>query len=339
MVIDPQKNSFDLLRFFAAALVLYSHQHVLLGRVEPDVFGWTTFGGLGVSIFFFLSGFLVWSSWARDPDIRRFFVRRSLRIFPALWFVVLFSVLVLGPLLSRLAVPEYFASHETWRYLSALGLVIRLGLPGVFVDNPYPAALNGSLWTLPVEFLCYVTVALIGTTGLVWRNWIMALSLGLTVIAAAFGALLLGSRFVSHLEMVSIFWWGVMYGYVRARPASEVREWALVISIALLAFLLLGGRGSERTGVLILAAALVVAAQHLPWGARLTDRLGDLSYGMYIFAFPVQQIVVELGRDRGWSFTTHLGLSFLVTSVLAYVSWHALERPALRFKPKRVVSA
>lgn len=88
----------------------------------------------------------------------------------------------------------------------------------------------------------------------------------------------------------------------------------------------------------LFAAALVLYShQHAPLGAKLTDRLGDLSYGMYIFAFPVQQIVVELGRHRGWSFATHLGLSFLVTSLLAYVSWHALERPALRFKPKRMV--
>ncbi len=334
-MVDSQKNSFDLLRFFAASLVLYSHQYALLGLDEPEFLGWTTLGGVGVSIFFFLSGLLVWTSWARDPNLQRFFVRRSLRIFPALWFVVLLSVVVLGPILSKLAVPDYFSSSETGRYLSTALLVVRRGLPGVFLENPYPMAINGSLWTLPVEFLCYVSVALVGSMGLVWRNWLVPLSLGLTVLAAAFGTLWLGTRFVSHLEMVSFFWWGVMYGFVRARPASEARTWTVVMSIAVLAFLWLGVRGFERTGILVLAGASVMAAQHAPWGAWLSDRLGDLSYGLYIFAFPVQQIVVELGRHRGWSFYTHLSLSFFVTSVLAYVSWHALERPALRFKPKR----
>jgi peptidoglycan/LPS O-acetylase OafA/YrhL len=80
-----------------------------------------------------------------------------------------------------------------------------------------------------------------------------------------------------------------------------------------------------------------MAAQRVSWGARVTDRLGDLSYGMYIFAFPVQQMVVALGRSRGWTFATHLSLSLLVTSVLAYVSWHALEKRILRFKPQRKV--
>ena len=79
-------------------------------------------------------------------------------------------------------------------------------------------------------------------------------------------------------------------------------------------------------------------AQRVSWGSMVTARLGDLSYGMYIFAFPVQQIVVALGSPRGWNFVTHLCASFLVTTVLAYGSWHLLEKRALRFKPQRRIS-
>lgn len=335
---DLQKNSFDLLRFGAATLVLYDHQYALLGIHEPAFFGWTTLGGVGVSIFFFLSGFLVWSSWARDPDLKRFFIRRSLRIFPALWFVVLFTVFVLGPIFSKLSVADYIASFKTWRYLSTAVLVVRHELPGVFASNPYPLAVNGSLWTLPVEFLCYVSVALVGSVSLLQRNWLVVFSLGVTVLAAAFGPLLLGNRFVPHLEMVALFWWGVAYAFILEQPASERKAWVIGLSVALVAFLVLETRGVERTGLLMFAAALVVAAQHMAWGAWFTERLGDLSYGMYIFAFPVQQIVVELGRDRGWTFATYLGLSFVVTSVLAYLSWHLIETRALVFKPQRWVS-
>lgn len=333
-----EKNSFDLLRLSAATLVLYSHQHALLGMSEPDLLGWTTYGGIGVSIFFFLSGFLVWSSWARDPNLRRFFIRRSLRIFPALWFVVLVTVLVFGPLLSKLAAKEYFASTETWSYLSTALLVVRRGLPLVFEGNPYPLAVNGSLWTLPVEFLCYVSVALVGSIGLMRRNWSMSLCLCSVVLATAFGPLLIGTRFAPHLEMVALFWWGAMYGAVSERPASARIGWAVWIGVAFFAFLWLGSRGPERTGILVFAAVLVVTAQRVSVGSWVTDRLGDLSYGMYIFAFPVQQVVAQLGGNRDWSFTTHLSLSFLVTGALAYVSWHALEKRALRFKPQSMTS-
>jgi peptidoglycan/LPS O-acetylase OafA/YrhL len=249
----------------------------------------------------------------------------------------MFSVLVFGPILSALSVSGYFASSETWGYLSTALLVIRRGLPGVFSDNPYPFAVNGSLWTLPVEFLCYVSVAMVGSIYPVWRNWSMALSLGLVVLAAAFGSLLLGARFISHFEMVAFFWWGVMYGFLRNQPGPNFKHLMVVVGVALTAFLLLGSRGIERTGTLVLAAALIAVAQRVSWGAWVTDRLGDLSYGMYIFAFPVQQMVAQLGTPRGWGFATHLCLSFGVTSVLAYLSWHLLEKRVLIFKPKRPV--
>lgn len=338
-MVDQHRNSFDLLRLFAAALVLYSHQHALLGLAEPDVFGWTSFGGLGVSIFFFLSGLLVWSSWVRDPDLKRFFVRRTLRILPALWFVVLFSILILGPALSTLTVADYFSSAETRRYLSTAVLIVRRGLPGVFADNPYPGAFNGSLWTLPVEFLCYVSVAVVGSMSLLRRDWMLGLNLALVVLMTTLGPQLLGSKFAPHFEMVAFFWWGVLYGFVSERPKSEVTGWAVFLGAVLLIFMWVGPHSLQRTGVLFLASALVLGAQRVSWGSYLTDPVGDLSYGMYIFAFPVQQILVLSGRHHGWSFGMYVSLSFLITGVLAYVSWHALEKQALVFKPSRRVSA
>ena len=335
---DYQKNSFDLLRLFAAALVLYSHQYALLGLPGPELFDWTSYGGVGVSIFFFLSGFLVWSSWARDPDLKRFFIRRALRIFPALWFVVLLTVLVVGVFLSTLSAMDYLASSETWRYFSTALLVIRRELPGLFTGNPYPSAVNGSLWTLPLEFLCYVSIALVGSVSLMPRNLLIILSLFMAILAAAFGPQLIGTRFVPHLEMVAFFWWVVMYGFFQGKPVFEYKRWAVVVCILFGAFFWLGSRGFERSGMLVFSAVLVVAAQRVSWGSWFTDRLSDLSYGMYIFAFPVQQVVVELGAPRGWSFATHLWISFLATSLLAYVSWHLLEKRALLFKPKRKVS-
>ena len=191
MAVAP-KNSFDLLRLFAASLVLYSLQHVLLGMPEPQFFGLNSFGGAGVAVFFFLSGLLVWSSWMRDPSLSRFFMRRSLRIFPGLWLVVILSVFVVGPLLSTLQPIDYFGAGQTHGYLSTAVLVVRHGLPGVFAGNPYPYAFNGSLWTLPVEFFCYVSVAAWGGVAIVSRNWVVAAGFFLTVVVSALGPGLFG---------------------------------------------------------------------------------------------------------------------------------------------------
>jgi peptidoglycan/LPS O-acetylase OafA/YrhL len=336
-MVVVEKNSLDLLRLVAATMVLYSHQYVLLGSPDPSFLGWTTFGGAGVTIFFFLSGMLVWSSWDRDADWRRFFHRRSLRIFPALWVTVLLAVFLLGPFASSLRWQDYFGASQTWRYFTTAFLANQHNLPGVFLENAYPGVVNGSLWTLPVEFLCYVSVALVGSFRRAPKEVMIAVNLLIVVALTSFGPLLTGARFSPHFEMIAVFWWGVWYGYCVQGPRHVKRDsrlaWALA-ALAFLGFALLGERGFERMAMLVCAASLVHIARRFAAGARLTDPVGDLSYGMYIFAFPVQQLVAYWGRGQSWSWAAHFGLSLMGTSLLAYASWHLVESRALRYKPK-----
>ncbi len=336
------KNSLDLLRLAAATVVLYSHQFALTGQAEPAFFGLTTFGGAGVTIFFFLSGLLVWSSWQRDPDLKRFLVRRSLRIFPALWVVVVASIFLLGPVCSSLALTEYFALPQTWSYLSTALLIVRNFLPGVFSENPYPLAINGSLWTLPVEFLCYLSVALLGSVKVIPREFLVVVSLLFFVLLASFAPILSGARFTSHFEMVAVFWWGVFYGYCSTRSHHETpaRWLTLVLGFAAgLAYFLFGPRGFERMAMLVVAALMVHVALRITSGAKVTDRIGDLSYGLYIFAFPVQQMLIQWSQGLGWSFGVSFALSLAVTSGFAFASWHLVEKRALLFKPRVRVTA
>ncbi len=327
-------NSLDLLRLFAATMVLYSHQYALLGLTEPSFMGWNTFGGAGVTIFFFLSGFLVWTSWERDPNVWRFFMRRSLRIFPGLWAVCLLSVFVLGPWSSTLPVRDYFESTTTWKYLGNALLVTAYTLPGLFTDNAMPFVVNGSLWTLPLEFFCYITVAMVGVGTVILRGSkevLLALCVLAAVLAAHYGVQVTGVGYTPYFEMVAMFWWGVYYGRcLQVAPKSYA---FLFVIAALLGFAILGDRGPERVAMLAFATGMVHIARKVAIGAWLTTRLGDLSYGVYIFAFPVQQLVAFWGKAAHWAFGTYLGISLLLTMGLAYLSWHWVEKPALRFKP------
>jgi peptidoglycan/LPS O-acetylase OafA/YrhL len=330
------KNSLDLLRLVAAAMVLYSHQYALLGLPEPSFMGWNSFGGAGVTIFFFLSGFLVSTSWDRDPHVKRFFVRRSLRIFPGLWLVVFLTVFLLGPLLTVLSPGDYFTSRTTLRYLGTAALVSTNVLPGLFAHNPVPFVVNGSLWTLPVEFLCYCTVALIGLIQLAIRGrqgLVLGVSLLGVVMVATYGPRLIGDNFTPHLEMVADFWWGVFYGYCMKAPKERLGK--ALAALAMLGFAVLGPRAFERTAMLACAAVLVHTAMRISAGARLTEYFGDMSYGVYIFAFPVQQLAIHWGRNHGWSFMTYLAGTGTVTLALAYLSWHLVEKRALLLKPKK----
>lgn len=340
-MVSTGKNSLDFLRLIAAAFVLYSHQYALLGLAEPSFFGWNSFGGAGVTIFFFLSGMLVWTSWARDSDVRRFFQRRCLRIFPALWVVVLLSIGILGPALTTFSLPKFFTAADTWRYLTTAILLPRNVLPGVFEGNPFPNAINGSLWTLPVEFFCYITVMAAGLLRQRQKGFLLGMVLVVMVLLATYEPLLVGTRFAPHLEMLAIFWWGVIYGYIStsARATLKHKQWELLaLAIAVLFFALLGPRSEERLAITLFAMAAVFLAQRTDLGACLTDRIGDLSYGIYIYAFPVQQIMVYwLGASCN-SFAEMFFASSVVTIALAYLSWHLVERPALRFKPRAVLS-
>jgi peptidoglycan/LPS O-acetylase OafA/YrhL len=316
-------------------MVLYSHQYALLGLAQPWFLGLNTMGSAGVSIFFFLSGFLVWTSWARDPNVKRFFWRRSLRIFPALWVVTLASVFLLGPAITVLSVDDYFAAPSTWQYLRTAVLVSPNTLPGLFPGNALPFVVNGSLWTLPLEYLCYVTVAVVGVIMAAVkapRGLALAVTVLGAVLLASFGDRMVGARFTPHLEMVALFWWGVFYG--NCRQAAPGRSAVGLSIVAFLVFAWFGPRGVERAAMLACAAVMVHGAMNLPGGSRWTDRLGDLSYGVYIFAFPVQQLGVHWMRGNNWSFAASLFLSGAVTLLLAFASWHLVEKRALRFKPR-----
>jgi peptidoglycan/LPS O-acetylase OafA/YrhL len=327
-------NSLDVLRLLAAMMVLYSHQFALLGLAEPWFLGLKTFGAAGVSIFFFLSGCLVWTSWARDPHMLRFIGRRALRIFPALLVVCLVSVFVLGVFATTSPWREYLTSPQTWRYVWTVGMWTSKTLPGLFQDNPLTSVVNGSLWTLPVELLCYASVIVVGMA-VVWTKLPqgvgVVVGLWLAVLLASYGARVVGIHFEPHMEMAAMFWWGAFYGYCRQSPCTA---WQVgLAAAALFAFYVLGTHGLERTAMLVCAVALVHLAMSVPWGARLTQPIGDLSYGVYIMAFPVQQLGVHWARGHNWSFAVSLVFSVAVTLLLAFASWHLIEKRALRLKP------
>ena len=130
---------------------------------------------------------------------------------------------------------------------------------------------------------------------------------------------------------------GVFYGYcLKAKQDKLVH---LLAAVALIGFAVLGQRALERTAQLALVALLVHLALRTAAGSKLTGPIGDISYGVYVFAFPVQQLGVQWGLALGWKFATHLFVSFAATIILAYLSWHLVEKRALLLKPPTLHSA
>lgn len=327
------QNSLDLLRLFAAWAVLFAHQYALLGMPEPQflwVYGW---GELGLAIFFFLSGALVWQSWCRDPHWGRFLARRSLRVFPALWVVVVLSVCVLGPLLTTLPLREYWLDSETLRYWRTGVLDNQKGLPGVFESNPLAKAINGSLWSLAVEFQAYL---LVGVIGWCFLRWLRQAAYVLTLTTVLILVLYVGSKGYSkpHFEVLVLFGMGAAWS--QWHDLADFRRWSLpaimLLAVSLfLAFVYLD-QGMRRAGLLLLTGMLVATASSVRWGSGLTDRIGDISYGTYIYAFPVQQTLVHFLPEA--TFSVHLLMASVISFGLGLLSWRYVEMPMLKKKPR-----
>ena len=153
-------DNVDFIKYIAAIMVIIGHSFVIattnLGKWSAFIYEYFPFGATGVAIFFFFSGFLVTKSMLYKKNAKNFFETRIYRIFPPLIVVVIATVFFLGTFTTNLSIKEYLLNPETYKYLLNVILVRQHYLPGVFEDNPYPRAVNGSLWTLLFEFLCYI---------------------------------------------------------------------------------------------------------------------------------------------------------------------------------------
>ena len=326
---DRRPNNFDTIRLLAATAVLLSHAFTLGGvGAEPLV----TFSGaqkislgeISVLTFFAISGYLIPTSYLSAGSAPGFIWRRALRILPALGVVLVISALVIGPLVTTLQPGAYFAQKTPFSYI-AWNLVFRTRyvLPGVFATNPYPNAVNGSLWSLAPEVTCYAAVLVIGLTGMLAQRWAM---LAIAVIVTGIGAV------YPHADH-ELFEVAAPFAVSALFLVFEVPlDWKLALGALALCTVTL------RFGGFVIAASwagtyLVHYVSRSPsvWLPRLPI---DPSYGVYIWAFPVQQLVAQhLRGPQAWLLSVALALP--ITFALATLSYMLIEKPALRLKRYR----
>jgi peptidoglycan/LPS O-acetylase OafA/YrhL len=355
-------NNFDALRLVAAACVLFSHSFALTGTDEPEFTRSRLDGGsFGVLLFFSISGFLVARSWRYDPRLGAFTAKRALRLLPGLAAAVLVTALVLGPLVTTEPLGRYLQSPATEDFiLDNVALQTNYALPGVFADvpNPYKGIVNGSLWTLPLEVKAYVLVALLGLLGVLtgggrrWLAIVPAVLFGLLLIKATRDAIPTGNQLVAFLPDVQAGAPVRHQAFLGAYDPLTRYVAAFAVGAALFALAPLVPLRWSVAGVLVAVwavavaiggtVAFVVPALILPYlvlmvayrtGHWLPKGAGDYSYGVYIYAFPVQQtLAVILALKSGWSM---LVLAAPITLAFAALSWRFVEAPALRLKPRR----
>jgi peptidoglycan/LPS O-acetylase OafA/YrhL len=338
--MDRRANNFDALRLLAAWLVLFSHCYPIVGATRQDpfaqAFGIDTLGGVGLTIFFTLSGYLVTLSFQRSESIAEFTWRRVRRIYPALIVCVLCCAFVLGPIVTTLPLNKYF-SHELFAQFlwTATAWEIRFALPGVFESLPTRFSVNGSLWSLPYEIVCYLGVVLIGV--LPGRAQLKAAAVVfLLLLVLILRPLTPSFPVFDHYAGLNFYTNKLALQFaigacVALWPRTGYLDWigACIASIALIGCLTLP-HSVWRLAIYSVSLPIVILAVglHLSRLPKWPPHLGDWSYGLFLWSFPTQQLIMHSGYASTLGFPGFIVASTFISLGMAASSWFIVERRA-----------
>ena len=318
---------FDGLRLFLSlAIVLFHCWEVSYGNTDAmdNVIAYPLSLCI-LPVFFGLSGFLVTGSAIRTNSIKVFFVFRVLRLIPALVTEVTLAALILGPLLTSLALVSYFSDWHFYDYFGNIIGRIRFVLPGVFEHNPHASIVNINLWTLRPEFFCYLIMLGMLYFELISRRTLIVFTAMLTLtipFAVSFGWL---PPYYGHTLVYSFVVGALAFAY-RHQIVLDYRLFATALVLSILNIKYQYAPFLHLSALTLTYCMVYLGMQRFPAPWPLNK--GDYSYGIYLYGFPIQQALVQVFPGL-----RHFWLLFAVATpiivVFAALSWHLVEKRAL----------
>lgn len=338
--MDQHDNNFNAIRLLLACLVLVSHSFPLSlaggNQYEPLMLLTRQSESLGtaaVGMFFFISGMLITASWFRSGSMQNFVYRRILRIYPGFIAALLFTAILTwaGCPTFRVWVDQ---NPINWLALLVRDVIHLSNLsaygPYVYPHDPLPQAANGSLWTIPGEFECYLMVAFLGTFGFLKRRTLL-LTCTVALWLSYLVRLLHGGEWnTSVARLVLYFMVGVLAWVYRDKIPLR-RSAAIILALLLLVTVRVAPCFQALWPVAGSYIVLYVGL-HSPWRLTRWTEKTDLSYGVYLYAFPVQQFLATFPSLRNPFAMTLVALPTVLA--LAGLSWRFLESPCLKLKSR-----
>jgi peptidoglycan/LPS O-acetylase OafA/YrhL len=348
---DARHNSVNALRLLLAGLVLVSHT-IQDSTGGPDPIGWLTgshvdIGTMAVDGFFALSGFLIAGSFVHSPSVWRYLWRRALRILPGFYVCLIVSAAVIAPLAWVLEHGD-LAGYPVFGDASATSYVWRNA--GLYITQFHIAdafegnAVNGSLYTLFYEFVCYLLVAVVGVAGVLTRRaWVMVAIFGLAWVLLLTEAVADTGLVIGHPTREILMRFGTMFlaGTLGLLYADRIRLTVrggivagLTLGAALLICMPIQSEVRSELTYTALASPAVAYLVLLAGSSRRLQGIGsrrDLSYGLYVYAWPVQATLLVVGAASWW-LPLYFAVSLAIAMALAFLSWTFVEAPALALK-------
>lgn len=340
---ESRNNNFAFIRIVAASAVFMGHMGVVLGIDSPYVAG-IAMHELGVIMLFFIGGYLITKSWLSEPHPARYAVRRFFRLWPPLAVFVFLMVFVTGPILSSRGVWNYFHRSSFDLYLKNLIFRPIYDQPGVFETLPEANSTNGSLWTMPVEAALYILTPLFLSLLRVKQNKKRSFPIivGLTGAAVVFDLYLrtfyphaavvfYGTNLVSAFHLTTAYLIGILFTYDEIKKYLNLQAAGAALCIM---FLLQTTMAPIRyCGMYVLFPYIIFSFVFAPKPLfSKIDKHMDLSYGIYLYGFFFQQLVMSLLQKYGigMSYMQVLILCAVPTIIAAILSFYLVERPMIR---------
>lgn len=350
---NPQalrSNNFDFLRFALASLVIFAHSFALIDRGNDNeplmrlTGGSIDSGALAVNGFFVLSGFLITYSYMRGKGVVDFFRKRALRIYPGFMAAVSFCAFFVAPVASSDPWGA-FSAGQLGHYVQSILFLQTYKYAAAFPINPFHA-LNGSLWSISFEWWCYVGVAVLGVLGLLkYRRLVLGLFVASLVGSLAFSVFELnpGGHLLGVIFGAPKFWARLLPYYLAGMVFCHYREvipysWKVALGAS---FVLVASVFVSHA----LVVTLPIAGTYLLFwvGFSTVFRVprwaahGDFSYGIYLYAFPLQQLLLHyIPRLNPLGL---LALSLPLSIFFGFLSWHVVEKRFMAKKTANVATA
>jgi peptidoglycan/LPS O-acetylase OafA/YrhL len=340
---DDGLNNFDAVRLAMALLVVWSHCFALYlpagEAAEPISIltnGHFNAGNIAVLIFFIISGFLICQSYLKTNDMRRFFVKRVKRIYPGYLAAIAICAFVVIPAFS---VVYLLSTHEIAKTISFNFLLRNYFPPSIAFARNKSQAINGSLWSIPFEFWCYVGIATLGALRALTKTWVVSGLILCSVLSRAAldlmdkkpGLGLIGDIFgwpYLWLLILPSFLMGTVFFLLRATlPRSRTILIALLAGLLISCYVPIGGKWQKILSEAIFPGAAAYSVFYFSFNNVLKLRrvatYGDFSYGTYLFAFPIQQILISMFI---FTFPAFVATSLALSLGAGVLSWHLIEK-------------
>lgn len=336
MSIRERNNNFDFLRLLAALCVIFNHAFSVYGLGEPTFlqpkelsFQTIFYGSFGVTMFFAISGYLICASLDNNNDLGTYARNRALRIYPGYIVCTLFTIIIIGSILARetpLIYLQDYMRNSFYFLLPDLTVLAKIEPLGIIDGHPVNGCVNCSLWTLPVELGCYVLAFLLFMIPDKRRRNIFWATVVMCIVLFCFPPRYVKMQATAH---ICTFLMGMSFYLLREKI---FKLWIFIPALLFIIFMIYHSFDDVYLPYVICVSycTLYIALN----SSKASQAMGgyDYSYGMYLYHFPVMQL---MGRKFGWElkhFGDYFILSFTLTFILAYFSWKLVEMPALRYK-------